>query len=173
MKLTKKTKEKISLAHRGKHHTQETKEKIGMAHRGKKHTAEHVEKQRLTIMGEKHPFWGKKRPHHAEMITGSRNPNWKGGISQNYRTKYYSSRYKEWRRRVFERDKYICQNCGVRGGLGYTVYLTAHHIKSFAKYPELRFEVSNGNTLCENCHCKVDKYRARYMKNKVHQEISL
>ena len=94
---------------------------------------------------------------------GEKANNWKGGISYGHKTGYYSSRYKEWRIKVFERDDYTCQDCGICSGNGKVTYLTAHHIKSFAKYPELRFEVSNGVTLCETCHCKVDKYRARFM----------
>ena len=147
--------------------------KISKANRGRKHTPEHVEKLRITIMGEKNPFWGKKRPEHSKIMSGSGNPNWKGGESKNYRNGYYSTEYKKWREAVFKRDGYTCQDCGIHGGLGYAVYLTAHHIKSFTKFPELRFEVSNGRTLCENCHCKVDKYRARFMKNRVIQEIRL
>ncbi len=43
-----------------------------------------------------------------------------------------------------------CQDCGdSRGG-----NLVAHHIKAFASYPDLRFEVSNGLTLCKSCHAK-------------------
>lgn len=55
--------------------------------------------------------------------------------------------YYEWRRNVFERDDYTCQICGLRGGR-----LNAHHIQAFAKFPELRTEVSNGVTLCNECH---------------------
>ncbi len=86
-------------------------------------------------------------------------PNWKGGISRTFKTGYYSIAYKRWREEVFERDNYTCQKCGIQH-----VYLTAHHIKSFAKYPELRYEISNGITVCEDCHCKIDRYRARFMK---------
>jgi 5-methylcytosine-specific restriction endonuclease McrA len=60
-----------------------------------------------------------------------------------------SERYKEWRRRVFQRDDYTCRKCGQSGG-----YLNAHHIKSFAKYKKLRFDVNNGITLCQKCHNK-------------------
>ena len=37
--------------------------------------------------------------------------------------------------------------CGNVGG-----YLNAHHIKKFSEYPELRFELSNGMTMCRDCH---------------------
>ena len=57
------------------------------------------------------------------------------------------SRYKEWRVSVFERDDYTCQLCGERGG-----ELNAHHIKPWAKFKELRYERSNGVTLCKACH---------------------
>lgn len=92
--------------------------------------------------------------------------NWQGGISRAYRAGYNSVQYKEWREKVFKRDNYACQKCGVRCGEGSVIYLTAHHIKSFAKFPDLRFDISNGLTVCEDCHCKLDKYRNRFMNRR-------
>lgn len=57
--------------------------------------------------------------------------------------------YRDWRNSVFKRDDYTCQCCGVRGG-----YLEADHIKPWVAFPELRYEVSNGRTLCKTCHLK-------------------
>lgn len=69
-----------------------------------------------------------------------------------------SAKYKSWRTLVFERDNYICQFCGIKNGLGKTIYFHADHIKPFALYPEKRFEVSNGRTLCVSCHKKTGTY---------------
>ena len=60
--------------------------------------------------------------------------------------------YKIWRNSVFERDNYTCQICQCRG-----VRLNAHHIKSYAYHPDLRYDISNGVTLCEACHKLVHK----------------
>lgn len=64
-------------------------------------------------------------------------------------------RYGEWRRSVFERDQFTCQVCGRRGGP-----LQAHHLRSWAKHPDLRFETGNGLTVCaEICHKLKDAER--------------
>jgi hypothetical protein len=55
--------------------------------------------------------------------------------------------YRAWRAAVYRRDNYICRLCGIPGGK-----LHAHHIELWSRCPELRFEVSNGLTLHEECH---------------------
>lgn len=50
-------------------------------------------------------------------------------------------------------------NCKIKGG-----YLQAHHIKSFSNFPDLRFDINNGLTLCLPCHKKTDTFLANYRK---------
>jgi 5-methylcytosine-specific restriction endonuclease McrA len=70
----------------------------------------------------------------------------------------YSKKAIIWRKEVFVRDDYTCQECFVRG-----TYLEADHIKPWAYFPKLRFELSNGRTLCQKCHNKT-KIGAKKMK---------
>ncbi len=86
------------------------------------------------------------------MLRGEANTNYKGEQSLTRRNSLIrvSADFQEWRLKVFTRDDYTCQHCGKRGG-----NLHAHHIKPFAKYPELRFVVDNGLTLCIPCHRKT------------------
>jgi len=55
----------------------------------------------------------------------------------------------EWREKVFVRDNYTCQSCKLRG-----VKIEADHIKMWMHFPELRYDLSNGQTLCKKCHIK-------------------
>ena len=84
-----------------------------------------------------------KRPE----MSGNKHPMWKGGITPINFAIRNSLAYEDWRKSVFERDNYTCIKCGLIGGK-----LNADHIKPFALFPELRFELSNGQTLCEDCH---------------------
>lgn len=78
---------------------------------------------------------------------GPESPNWQGGktfIGQAIRK---SLMYKEWRMEILKRDDFTCRECGIRGGK-----LHADHIKPFAYFPDLRFDLDNGRTLCIPCH---------------------
>ncbi|RYZ75415.1 MAG: HNH endonuclease, partial [Proteobacteria bacterium] len=74
---------------------------------------------------------------------------WKGFTSPVNHAIRNSAQYDKWRKFVFERDNYTCAVCAQRGGK-----LNVHHIRRFRDYPDLRFTVSNGITLCKSCHEK-------------------
>lgn len=65
-------------------------------------------------------------------------------INQFLEDKRECNRYKIWRKDVYQRDNWKCRigdkNCSGR--------IIAHHILGWASYPELRYEVNNGITLC-------------------------
>lgn len=56
----------------------------------------------------------------------------------------------KWVDAILSRDLETCQHCGIKG-----VEMHAHHIKSYKHHPELRYDFSNGITLCFSCHWKV------------------
>jgi len=59
---------------------------------------------------------------------------------------------REWRTQVFERDDYTCQCCGERGAK-----LNAHHLHDYQHHRDLALEMSNGVTLCKQCHVDFHK----------------
>lgn len=63
-----------------------------------------------------------------------------------------STRYRDWRNKVFERDKYTCQGCGTIKNI------QAHHIVSWEESKDnhdLRYATENGITLCRRCHLEA------------------
>ena len=90
--------------------------------------------------------------------TGENSPTWKGGLTPLNLKIRNSEEYKQWRLSVFERDKYTCQECGLKSKKGKSLFIEAHHIKSFSNHKNLRFDINNGLTLCKNCHRKTDNY---------------
>ncbi len=123
----------------GKTHTEESKQKIRAKRKLQVISIEH----RLAISA-------------AHKAVREKNHFWKGGITEKHKRLRNSIEYKLWRESVFQRDDFTCQECKLRG-----VELHADHIKPFAYFPDLRFAIDNGRTLCVACHKKTDSYLGR------------
>lgn len=61
--------------------------------------------------------------------------------------------YKRWREAIYERDGYACRVCGRS-----TAGLNAHHLYSYDDYPDKRFDLDNGITLCPRCHIRFHNW---------------
>ncbi len=102
-------------------------------------------------------------------VYGPKSHSWKhGGTGLTERIRN-TSPYKQWRADVFKRDGWTCQTCGLRG---HGNDIEAHHIvpvKELLKQVHIdgvsaedrfllamqipkMFDVSNGATLCKDCH---------------------
>ena len=127
---------KISESKKGHIVTQETRKKISKKLTGRKLSEETKRKIGNSERGEKSHLW-------------------EGGITPLNKLLRNQSKFKIWREAVFLRDNFTCQNpncefCNNKVG----VLLHPHHIKSFIKFPELRFNINNGITLCAGFHLK-------------------
>lgn len=93
----------------------------------------------------------------ARVAKGTHN-FYKGGVTEINKKIRNSSEYKLWRTAVFERDNYTCVWCGLKSQKGVKLEIQADHIKPFSLFPELRFAIDNGRTLCRDCHKKTDTF---------------
>ena len=78
-----------------------------------------------------------------------------------HRDKHDSREGIEWRLKIYKRDNFTCQSCGRVGSK-----LNAHHIKEWINFPELRFDINNGITLCFECHKLFHKLNGKQKRNK-------
>ena len=117
--------------------------------KGKKLSEDH--KKKLSEAHKGKIAWNKGK---KSIQTGSKHWNWKGGI---WPRSNKTVEYKTWRQAVYERDNYTCVSCGGGNGI-----LEANHIFPWAKYPQSRFEVNNGITLCNSCHLILRKHEEDY-----------
>lgn len=136
----------------GREFSKEHREKIGESGKGRtpwnkgKSWSDYIsEEKRKKIIG------------NLKNKSGDQHWNWKGGV-QSIRRPRDTPEYKKWRMSVFRRDNFTCVSCNKVGGK-----IVGDHIKPWIDYPELRFEVSNGRTLCEPCHKKTDTYGFKIM----------
>ena len=74
------------------------------------------------------------------------------------------SRVRMWTKKVLSKGK--CETCGSENDL------EAHHIISWAEYPQGRIDVKNGICLCHECHTEEHKddlvYYMMKSKNKLY-----
>lgn len=149
-KRTVETKLKMSLAKIGrknKPHSTEARVKMSLASKGVPKSDSH--KKSLSIARKKNPvrFWlGKKRTE----MSGERNWRWikdRSKIKTSDRS-FNDPNSKIWSRNVKNRDGWKCKiaNDTCSG------QLEAHHILPWRDYPELRYEINNGITLCHAHH---------------------
>ena len=143
---------------KGRIQTDEHKKKMvatRMKNGSYKHSKEYRIKMSKMMTGRK-VTWGNKisyglRGKPKFSIRGEKHWKWNGGSPENKKIRG-SLEYVSWRYNIYKRDWFTCQmpGCGYKGR-----FIEAHHIKTFKNNPELRFEVSNGITLCRDCHNKT------------------
>lgn len=129
----------------------ETRRKISESEKGKKISVE--TRLKLSLKNKGIPKLN---------FRGDKSGAWKGGITPINKAIRMSLEYKLWREAIFKRDKWTCRWCYKIGGK-----LNADHIKPFSLYPELRFALDNGRTLCVDCHKKTDTYGSKLKMNGV------
>ena len=145
-KHSEETKEKLRIASGSRRHSDKTKKKLSEMGKGRPNSEEHKRKIGLAHRGKKHPWQ-----------EGDKNWSWKGGITSENKRLRGSAESENWRRAVYERDGYKCIHCGDDRGHN----LNADHIKPWSLYPELRFDIDNGRTLCVPCHKKTPTYGSK------------
>lgn len=90
--------------------------------------------------------WNKGKPYHSK----EDHPLWIADRSQLVKSehKHLDGNYREWMFSVKRRDGWKCKinnsDCNGR--------LESHHILNWKHYPELRYEINNGITLCHAHH---------------------
>lgn len=94
---------------------------------------------------------------HLGKRQGADNPNWRGGAALKHYRLRQSAQYRRWKEASLERANFQCQDCGVKHQspcdcCGTSITLHVHHLHSFSRYPEIRFDPENSEVLCPKCH---------------------
>lgn len=139
-KMSEKQRLWMAEAFEGEHRSPKTEFKNGQG-AGNKNNA------KKPGVGEKISKAKKGIPHFNQR--GENHPLWKGGMESESVKARKTLEYKMWREAIFLRDNWTCQKCKKRGKK-----LVAHHIYNFANFSNMRINLKNGATLCEDCHKK-------------------
>lgn len=152
---------------------QEQKEKIRLGNLGKFVSKETIEKMKIAAVKRNPAQWllGKKKGPMPEETKKKISKNRKGKASGVNNYLWIKDRsllkddhrdrggplHREWSHSVKKRDGYKCkinnQDCKGR--------LEAHHILGWTEYPELRYDINNGITLCHAHHPRKREQEAK------------
>lgn len=135
--LKKQTSERMTQLWKNSDHKSNISTKVSKALRGHFVSEKTKQKQREA----KNKYY---ENHHAWNFQG--NKDW-----ENERIRC-SLEYVIWRSEIYKRDNWTCRLCEKHCEKGNII---AHHIKLFSGFPELRFSIDNGITLCRKCHLKI------------------
>lgn len=105
-------------------------------------------------------------------LCGSNNHFWRGGTNTFKHKLMHIAEYELWKRSIYERDNYTCQHCNRSKKQYDDIKLHTHHIislKSIINDYQLQdiegalscnilWDISNGITLCIECHSKTESY---------------
>jgi hypothetical protein len=133
-------------------HTEATKQLISLASKGRKVTKKQLEALEVGRKSRKgiklsDEIKMKMSQNRRGKNVGENHPRWVGNSTEDYRER---RRFRiTMQRKIFERDNYTCVLCNKSGNL------QVDHIKSWVKYPELRFVMENCRTLCASCHYEI------------------
>lgn len=178
----------IGMKKIGTHLSNATKKKIGAANAGQKFSKVCISCSNVFVvtfvhLGQKYcsmPCYGKSKEgftpwnkgiklssEHLLKISGKNASNWQGGKTSENQILRHRKEYRLWREAVFARDNWECQDCHTRSQKGTSVVLNADHIKPWSLFPELRFAIDNGRTLCASCHYKTDTFGCKINRLRV------
>ena len=118
---------------------------------GRKHRPESLEKISKSKTGCRVSM--QSRIARSAKMQGIPLAEWEGFASPESARITSSAEWRAWRSAVYKRDQWTCQRCKRIGGK-----LNPHHILSRRERPDLIFCISNGETLCVECHRKTESY---------------
>lgn len=81
------------------------------------------------------------------VLYGEDHPNWNSNLTQEERERNRDTlQNTHWRYGVYSRDRYACVLCGDINNIN------AHHLYGYSDYPQYRYDINNGVTLCSTHH---------------------
>ena len=141
--------ENLSLSLKGKKCPNKSKPGEKNPFYGHKHTEKTKEEIRLKKTGKPCIWTEDGRRSFHEKMSGENSPHWiKDRSLLKKDNKRNDVAYGEWRKQVWKRDGWKCRinNKDCRGKI------IVHHILSWRDFPELRYNINNGITLCQAHH---------------------
>jgi len=161
----------------------ETRKKVGLSNRGRTPWNKNLtaKDDSRILSGENHPMYGfvysdetlkKMSDAKKGKYLGENNWNYKGGITPLMIAIRNCTKYIEWRRQIYKRDNWTCQQCSkeCKGDINahhtfpFVDILRIWNIKSLEEAYSCKalWSLDNGITLCKKCHIEFHKFDKIY-----------